>query len=779
MSPPPFTGNNPLTPGPSASRRARGEYSVSPSFFTSISTKGRTENPLLISLSLGEVPEGRVRGPWSVSGANTSEVCSRFRPAIRLLGVVLAVLTCAGGTVSASLAQRRAPPIILISVDTLRADRLGCYGYRGQPTSHIDSLTQGGTLFAQVSSQVPLTLPSHVSLLTSTYPFSSGIVDNGQRLGPNAVTLASVLKTKGYRTAAFVGGFVLDRRFGLNQGFDFYDSPFDLRHQKTDPGEVKRWGDEVVGAATEWLNRNSDVPFFAFLHLYDLHTPYELPSSRHNRLRGRLNYDTQLAYVDEVFGDFLKYLTEKGLFQKTLIIFTSDHGEGLGDHGESTHGYFIYQSTLRVPLIIHWPLGGKRFPDRVEEPTRLLDVAPSIVQFAGLTNPEHFQGQSLLGVLNENGSSRAAREIYGESLYASRHFGCSVLRSLQLGHFKYIEAPKPELYDLSKDPGESQNLYNSEKSMTFSLRERLLAFRSRFRAEGQAESQALSPETVAALSSLGYIAASNPTVASSTSKPDPKDRIREFENQNHAIALASSGQLAQSNSLLRQLHLKLPDVTDILLSLGVNQQRLGNHREAAESFREVLKSDSLNVLAHFDLAVSLSELRQFDGAIKELQVVLRLAPYYTRADELLGRIWLQRQDYSRARDCFNHLLQYAPEDYGAHYNLGALATLQGNWDEAEQHLNLALAVDPNSSEANNTLGSLFLRRGELDRAREAFLKTIALDGSLAGPHYNLGLVLRQQKRNEEAAQAFRQALAVDPQFRPAREALERLESVPK
>jgi len=702
-------------------------------------------------------------------------------PAIEAIGVVVVTLVCALGAGPAILlAQSQTlPSIILISVDTLRADRLGCYGYRGRPTPNIDTLTKGGTLFAQVNAQVPLTLPSHVSLFTSSYPFSNGIVDNGQQLGPNAITLASLLKSKGYQTAAFVGGFVLDRRFGLHQGFDVYDSPFDLRRQKgSDPGEVKRWGEEVMRAAIEWLNRKPNGPFFAFLHLYDLHTPYGLPPAKRGRYGGKVSYETQIAYVDEVLGEFFKYLAQKKLFDNSLIVFTSDHGEGLGDHGESTHGYFIYQSTLHVPLIIHWPLGTKRLPDRIVVPARLLDVAPTVVQFAGLTRPEQFQGQSLMGVLNQR-EPPAPIEIYSESLYAYRHFGCSGLQCLQLGRYKYIDAPRPELYDLVKDPGEADNRYDSEKSMALSLRERLLAVRSRFRSERPETSQALSPETVAALSSLGYVSVSSPSSAVSSSRPDPKDRLREFESQNHAISLAFLGRLEESNTLLQQLHLKLPDVPDISFSLGINQQRLGRHEEAAQTFRDALKTDPLNVLGHFNLAVSLFALRKLDEAIKELQAVLAMAPYYTRADELLGTIWVQRQDYGRARDCFTHLLKYAPEDYTAHYNLGVLATIEGKWDEAERHLGLALKADPKSSEAYNTLGSLYLKRGELDQAREAFMKTISLDDKLAASHYNLGLVLRRQKKDEAAAQAFRQALALDPQFRAAREALERLEGVSK
>jgi arylsulfatase A-like enzyme/Tfp pilus assembly protein PilF len=666
------------------------------------------------------------------------------------------------------------PSIILISVDTLRADRLSCYGYRGRPTPHIDAIAKGGTLFSQVSSQAPLTLPSHVSLLTSSYPFSNGITDNGQQLGPNAVTLATLLKSRGYRTAAFVGGFVLDRRFGLNQGFDFYDSPFDLhRRRGIDPGDVKRLGEEVVRAANHWLEENSSQPFFLFLHLYDLHTPYDLPAALRQRFPGP-GYEAELAYVDEVLGGFWSALAQQRLLEKALVVFTSDHGESLGDHGESTHGYFIYQSTLRVPLIIHWPSGSKGFAARVDEPASLLDVAPTILQFAGIARPSEFQGRSLLGWSTERPPG-GAEEVYSESLYARNHFGCSSLQSLRLGRYKYIEAPRPEFYDLAKDPGETQNLYPFKKSLALSLRERLQALRSRFRVTRSAESRTLSPEAVAALNSLGYVAVSHAASNPTESRPDPKDRIADSESYSRALALVASGRLTEANLRLEQLRTKFPEVIDIRLSLGVNQQRLKQHKEATENFRQALKQDPLCVLAHFNLAVSYSELQQLDDAIKELQAVLAIAPYYTRADELLGTLWLQKKDYERARAHFNHLLATAPEDYTAHYNLGVLATLEGKWSEGERHLRSALATDPKSAEAYNSLGSLYLRSGDLDRARQALAEAIRLEPKFAWARYNLGLVFRQQKRNDEAAREFREALVADPKFQAAREALDHLE----
>lgn len=279
-----------------------------------------------------------------------------------------------------SNAAQPSPPIILISIDTLRADHLSCYSSRAQSTPHVDAIAKSGTLFSQVNAQVPLTLPSHVSLFTSTYPFTNGIQDNGQAVPPNTITLAGILKSHGYRTAAFVGGFVLDRRFGLDKGFDVYDSPFTpSREGETDASDLKRLGGDVVHSATSWIEKNSTAPFFVFLHLFDLHTPENLPPALKARFPGP-RYEAELAYVDELVGQFWDFLRGRGLLDKALIVFLSDHGESLGDHGENTHGYFIYQSTLSVPLIIHWPAQQSRphgrGPERVETPVSLMSVAP-------------------------------------------------------------------------------------------------------------------------------------------------------------------------------------------------------------------------------------------------------------------------------------------------------------------------------------------------------------------------------------------------------------------
>jgi arylsulfatase A-like enzyme/Tfp pilus assembly protein PilF len=628
-------------------------------------------------------------------------------------------------------------PVILISVDTLRADRLGAYGNHKLRTPHIDAVAQGGTLFYQIDAQVPMTLPSHTSLLTSTYPFANGVEENGDHLGSGAVTLATTLRARGYQTAAFIGGYVLARQFGLDQGFDFYDSPFDQPVQSgEDATNLKRPGKDVVQAATQWLQAHSNQPFLVFLHLYDLHLPYALPGSG----PGPKGYDAELSYVDEVLGRFWQYLATQGLLDKTLIVFTSDHGESLGEHGEKTHQYFIYESTLWVPLIIHWPAGVPTCQPRVEEPASLLDVAPTILQYLGIPSPPQFQGRSLLDLLSGKVQS-PAREVYSESLYARDHLDCSPLRSLRLGQYKYIGAPKPELYDLARDPGEQHNLFTTQNALALSLRERLLTLRSRYSSGLHTGGQAaVDLETLNRLSSLGYLALSHRQVNADDSGIDPKDRIGEYRQYGRAIMLASAGQLP----------------------------------EAIEEFGKVLKDDPGNVLARFYLAVCYFRSRQLDDAVKELQTALAEAPDDVQTHELLGTIWLEKRDYGRAEAEFRHILSIAPDDYGANYNLGVLDLNAGQWEEGVLYLGAAVHFHPSSVQAHTALGEAYLQRGKWDQAQSEFAEALHLAPKSASAHYNLGKVLLQRTQVQEAVEEFRRALVLDPHFQPALQALDTL-----
>ncbi len=616
---------------------------------------------------------------------------------------------------------------------------------------------------------VPLTLPSHVSMLTSTYPFVSGVEDNGDRLAPGAVTLAATLRSHGYRTAAFLGGFVLDKRFGLDQGFDMYDSPSaSLNSGSSDPGDIKRKGEAVAAAAEQWLNANADHPFFLFLHIYDLHTPYNLSASE--KAKYGEGYNGELGYIDHVVGDFWSYLVAHDLVNKSLIVFISDHGEGLGDHGESTHGYFIYQSTLHVPLIIHWPAGEPPMPARVDAPASLLDVSPTILDVLRFPMPQAMEGKSLL-------ATTAPRDIFSESIYPQKHFGTSALASLRSGHYKYIEAPRPEFYDLAQDPGELTNLYASKASVASAYRERLKQLRLLYKPRAQT-TNALSPEAVERLHALGYLTGRNSVPASTSSAVDPKDRIVDYEKYGQAIYLASAGHLDESNAALKAILARDPDLSDVRLTLGLNDQRMGKDAEAVEQFRTVVAADPTSAIAHLDAGLSYYNLRQFDQADKEFNAALAISPGYAKAEIFLARTLAQKGELDQAAAEFQQVLQQTSDSYEAHDGLGTLAAMRGNWDESERQLQAALAIEPAAAETHNTLGGVYLRKGEIESARSQFVEALRLRPDYAAAHYNLGVVFVALKELDPARSEFQKALSADPGYRPARDALARLNQSP-
>jgi choline-sulfatase len=633
---------------------------------------------------------------------------------LTLILLLLAVHLLAGPFPSPVGAARTS--VILISVDTLRADHLSSYGYKALATPHIDSLARDGTIFSEISSQIPITLPSHVSLFTSTYPFMTGIEENGEVLPSGATTLATVLKSHGYRTAAFIGGYFLARRFGFDQGFDFYDSPFDSRRFER-ALDLKRPAAEVTKSAETWISANSNHPFFAFVHLFDLHQPYD-PPSRFDRLAPKSEYDAELAYVDDVLGGFFRFLSDKGIDQHCLLVLFSDHGESLGEHGEHTHGYFIYQSTLHVPLIIHWPAGEPfpergsgdskakaAYPARVDSPAGLIDVAPTILQALGIPEPSSFAGRSLMPLLL--GEVAAERDVYSDSTYAHDKFGWAALRGMRVGAYHYIQAPKPELYNIAEDRGETHNLCSTHQSLARSYRDRLDALRARYRVQTEAAASRVSPEVLERLRSLGYLAVASPK-ADSSSGADPKDHVAEY------------------NQYLEGLHLA----------------QTGKPGDAAAVFQKITSEDPENTAAHFELATCDMSLRRYQDAVTELKAVLAALPHDVGAAETLGALWLQLGQEDRARAEFQALLTIAPGDFTAEYGLGTIAARERRFDEAIEHFRAALAARPES----------------------------------AGTHYNLGLALETVGRKQEAEEEFGEALKDDPDFVAAQTALDRLHS---
>jgi tetratricopeptide (TPR) repeat protein len=376
-------------------------------------------------------------------------------------------------------------------------------------------------------------------------------------------------------------------------------------------------------------------------------------------------------------------------------------------------------------------------------------------------------------------TAAAPREIYSESVYAQYHYGCSPLRSLRVGHYKYIEAPKREFYDLSRDPRESQNLYAGQESLALSYRQRLLDLRSRYHPTHQVQSQAIDPALVERLASLGYVAATSSRHSDSESGPDPKDRLNDYAETHRAITLAYSGRVKESVVLLERVLDRDPDLLDTRNILGMLQQKLKQHQQAVSNFQKVLQKDPLNLMAHYNAGVSYFELNRLDDAVKELEAAQAIASHgggameqeAVPAEELLGRIWLQKNDYERARGQFNHLLTISPRNFLAQYGLGWVAQQEGKWDEALQHLQAAAEINPKGAAVRTSLGTVFFHKGDLSRANDEFAEAVRLEPNSALAHYNLGLLLRERKIHNEAAREFRKALDLDPKFGAARDAL--------
>jgi choline-sulfatase len=521
------------------------------------------------------------------------------------------------------------PPVILISIDTLRADHLSSYGYKRIQTPHIDSFAEHGTLFTNIECQIPLTLPSHTSLFTSTYPFENRIEENAERGGPGAVTLASVLRPRGYKTAAFIGSVFLESEMGLDQGFDTYDSPFHFEAFSPISGSMflggigrnpavrdMRDGALVLSAARRWLAANRDQPAFVFVHLFDLHKPY-YPHPSVPRPAGVSGYDSELLYVDHLLGMFQQSLIDTGWWQRSLVVLLSDHGEGLGEHGEDSHGYFIYQSTVHVPLILHWPEGADPHPPRDPRPAGLIDVAPAILDLLHIPAPPSFEGKSLL--------SPGQYPVYSETVYTRDAFGWAPLRGLRMGDYQYIEAPRPELYNLRQDPHELNNLIQREAARARTQRAELAKLLAAHAPKEPAARANVSPKTRALLGSLGYLSG-GPHGRLAGSAADPKDRLPEYHLYENAQTALYNRRLEQAATGLRQLVARDPHNLLALRDLGGTYVEQHQYAKARECFKQVIAIAPDDYMAQYELGLSDKHLNLKSEALEHLQAACKLAP---------------------------------------------------------------------------------------------------------------------------------------------------------
>jgi arylsulfatase A-like enzyme/Tfp pilus assembly protein PilF len=623
------------------------------------------------------------------------------------------------------------PPlnVVLITIDTLRADHLGCYGYKQIKTPNIDSLAAEGTRFERAFAVVPVTLPSHTTMLTGTYPMLSGMHDfSGNKLNPQQPTLASVLKHAGYQTGAVVGAAVLDSRFGLNKGFDFYYDHFDFsRLDETNLDEMERPGNVVADTALDWLTHNSQKQFFLWMHLYDPHFPYHPPEPYASEYAAR-PYDGEIAFADAQVGRLLRYLKEKGIYQNTIIALGGDHGESLGEHGEKTHGFFIYNATMHVPLIIRVPAIPR--PGIVSDPVSLVDLMPTILEALGVEIPSQVQGRSLisdirgeavLGASDGNKMENREPALYQESYLPRLHFNWSELRASENARYHFIDAPRPELYDLANDPGETHNLFSDKKAVSDEMRAKLTRMIRDYSAGKElAEKTGLDPALMERLKALGYAGfsgGSDPTISSRT-LPDPKDRIETYELISDAIANSQHGRYKESIDNLKKVVKTEPDSVPAHYLEGLDYFRLDMFPEAIGELQTTVKLSPDYALAFFNLGMAQAHAGQIDAAIPTLQHALQLDPTNFEAAFNLGVAFLQKQQLGPAAEAFRQSVRINPEFARGYRALGETLFYLQKVDDAITELRRAVALAPQDSSMHESLAKALAAKGLASQADE-------------------------------------------------------------
>ena len=585
--------------------------------------------------------------------------------------LIAVVLTCVGGGIWWWTAV---PPLnlLLITLDTTRADRVGAWGGPARLTPILDELAAQGVVFERAFAPVPLTLPSHASLFTGLYPPEHGLrLNNGvSRLNSEIPVLAELLQQRGYRTGAFIGSFVLDKQFGLDRGFDYYDDNLDAGHgpSAADPhGHRMRIGERVVDAALGWL-RGRRQPFFCWVHLFDPHTPYSAREELFGDQYRDRPYDAGIAYVDQQVGRLLDRLRKNGLDERTIVVIAGDHGESLNEHQERTHGYTVYDATLHVPLIIRLA-GADRSVRRISTPVSLVDVFPTLAAAMQLSLPATCSGRNLLPACR--GVELPVRGCYAESDHPFEEGGAAPLRSLILDHWKYIRSPRPELYDRTTDPRELHNLAQDKPADVKRLEQALGDLEAEFVLR-DAPTLVMSPHDKRKLVSLGYTSGITTSKAEPTDQlPDIKDLLPHFNAYTDAQDLLRARQYEAAGKMLQPIVKAAPRYFQAWYNLGVCEMQLGHLPQAETAFRQAVEIDG-NAWSQIALSQVYLARREAGKAIAHLELAVSLQPELVAAHCLLGDAFRMQGQMEQARQNYERALELDPECGPAQIALRAL-----------------------------------------------------------------------------------------------------------
>lgn len=643
--------------------------------------------------------------------------------------------------------------VLLITIDTLRSDRVGAFGGPQGLTPTLDRLAAEGLRLTRAYSSAPLTLPSHASILTAVSPPVHGVRANGLfRLGTGLPTLATVLKGAGYRTGAFVGAFVLDARFGLNRGFDVYDDRYGEKHAGDDTEGAERRAEDVIKPATAWIlenppipNPKSLIPWFAWVHLYDPHEPYHAPEPYGSRYNP---YEAEVAYTDAMVGRLIEDFRAKGQLDRTLVIVAADHGESLGDRGERTHGVFVYDVTMRVPWIV-WA-GSRMRPGTSDALVRLIDLAPTTLDLIGVAPPREFEGLSVVPAVA--GAESTPRTAYMEAMDANLTRNWAPLTAIVSDGYKLIDLPIPELYDLTGDPGEATNLFARDSTRARALSARLRQTTTTFESgRSPAETTTLNAEARQRLRALGYVAtAAAPGRRVYTDADDPKRLIAVADALNGALRAFRTGSRSEAIGAVRTIIRDHPGFVTAYGELASMQHDTGDLAGAIATLEEIVGRGIADQSVLVVLAGYLQEAGALAKSTGVLEAVLAAHPDYADAHNSLGVVYSRQGRHTEARAAFRRVLELDPTSAKTYENLGVDELAAGDLDRASADLTRALALDPDLAGAHNARAAVYMRQKREADAVAEWKLAVHLDAHLYDALYNLGTVLQTLGHRDEA-----------------------------
>ncbi len=717
-----------------------------------------------------------------------------------------------------SLKKVKDPNLIIIIVDTLRADHLGCYGYSKISTEHIDRIAEEGLLFSEAVCQVPLTFPSHCSIFTGRHPTAHGVRHNGLfKLKQDEITFAEVLKENGFETGAFIASYVLNSGFGLEQGFDQY---YDIRANLKGVSEQKsmqeirspeRVAEEVNADFFKWIGRMKGKRFFAWVHYYDPHYPYSPPDNTGKKIEGDDPYDREISYADQCIGDLMKKLRDLNVLDRSILLFASDHGEALGEHSELAHGIFVYDCSVRIPLILRAPWivkGGERFDGLFET----VDIMPTLLGLLNIEIPSSVQGRNFAPEIESGKMHQGKAESYAETYMPTFEYGWSELKSIRRNGKKYIEAPIPELYDLEADPAELKNLYDASDEECSEMKQGLAALISKISSEESEpfEIQKIDDESARALKSLGYLSGDyfkSGRMKSGIARADPKLTIEEENIITNGKNLLGKGRFDEAIDAFHRVLQRNPknyQARIFLIKVLLAKEDYERAFEEAENTVKIaelddtafvaLGSELWNMYGHIlerrnDDAGAINAYRkgfeinpnheiaftfpanfyiarkEFDAALYFVQKALEENANNTVANAYFFKLLIEKKRIDEAVEVAKKLIMFdMSQDIQALQLAAKMFQNRKMLAEAEAAYEQIVQIDPNNKEAVAALGNVYFSQKKAQKARETFEHLIALDPGEFRAHYFIGII--DLKKNDEAAarKRFEKVLSMEPTF---------------